>query len=513
MIKITLSFLLLFFFINTVSAQDINACGTPAIKSAWLNAYQQRTPVAFKQEDSTLYVPMTIHNVGEDDDSGYFDVLKVLDAFCTLNEDFKAANIRFYLTADINKINNSALNQHDSLYDAGMWMQQYDIDNTVNSYLVKNPADNCGYNLPWASLAVNKSCACDDCHTWAHEVGHHFTLPHPFFGWEGGISYKDTVPPNYREAAPETVLVNYTNFKEMAYRDTLIIDTILVEKLDGSNCHEAADGFCDTPPDYLSIRWACDNNEQSPTVQTDPNGEKFRSDGTLIMSYADDGCANRFTPQQIAAMRAYLMEERPDLFTNPIVDAPLITSVPSLNYPIANESVSANAIELSWNPVEHATRYIVQVDILPSFPGSIDKMETDQTSINITDLQIGRKYYWRVRPYSFFDTCASASDTESFVVSEELTSTSTIDGLNKFEVYPSILTRGMPFKILLDTDHPIKGVINIRSISGKEIFTQKITLLNGESDIEINSIDLPNGLYFIGLETSEGHALQKLLLQ
>ena len=76
-----------------------------------------------------------------------------------------------------------------------------------------------------------------------------------------------------------------------------------VERVDGVNCDIAGDGFCDTPADYLNYRWNCNNQGLSNVTQTDPLGEKLKSDGSLIMSYSSDVCSYRFSEEQIAAMQ------------------------------------------------------------------------------------------------------------------------------------------------------------------------------------------------------------------
>ena len=293
--------IILLFFVIGAFGQSLQPCGTPAYKDPWLKTYQQRSPEAQvrSNQDSILYLPMTVHSIGEDDGDGHFGTVKTLDAFCILNEDFRASNIQFYLADDIRLTNNTAIYEHDSVYLAGLFMRENDIPNTLNTYILKDPAGNCGYNLPWASMTVAKICAGKDNHTWAHEVGHHFTIQHPFLGWEGGISHDGSIAPDYNEPAPDFVVYNYTIFKDQPFIDTLMIDTAFVEKMDGSNCHIAADGFCDTAPDYLTGRWEC-RGEESRTTQTDPNGVSFKSDASLIMSNSQDECKTRFTPQQLS---------------------------------------------------------------------------------------------------------------------------------------------------------------------------------------------------------------------
>lgn len=494
-------------------AQAPSSCGTPTIKSSWLKQYQQRSATSLKgldKDSSLLYIPMTVHNVGTDEGENHTDILKVLDAFCTLNEDFAAANIQFYLKDGIQYINNAAFNEHDSVKTGGLFMKEYDVPNTVNTYIVKDAAGNGGYNLPWASSAVNKAFINRKDHVWAHELGHQFTLPHPFFGWEGGVSYDDSIPFDYQESAPEYVLANYTIFKDTLWGDTLIIDTVLVEKVDGSNCHIAADGFCDTSPDYLSVRWDCTREGVSETPQTDPNGVVFRSDASLIMSYAADDCASQFTPEQIAAMRSYLQEEQSDLIEEVINEAPIV-DLPQLNYPIAREAVPANAIDLSWEPVPNATHYVVQVGITSSFPGSPGNFETTETSIRLPELPDNRRYYWRVRPYNLAYTCTDDSITESFEVTG-VTAIETIDGLEDLLIYPTVMAKGSPIKMELQTSQLLTAQVHVVDLTGRVLYTKDIKNSLGKQRLSIDTNTLSAGVYFVGINNGVGQTFERVVL-
>ncbi len=513
MIRLITPFFICLLLPTIAFTQIPSSCGTPAVKSKWLQQYQQREVTLRKglAKDSTiLYIPMTLHNVGNDEGEIHTDILKVLDAFCTLNEDFAPANIQFYIKGGIQYIDNTAFNEHDSLLVGGRFMEEYDVPNTINSYIVKDAAGNAGYNLPWASSAVNKSFIKKKDHVWAHELGHQFTLPHPFFGWENGVSHDNSIPLNYNDPAPEFVLANYTIFKDVLWEDTLIIDTVLVEKLDGSNCHLAADGFCDTSPDYLSIRWNCTRDGVSETPQTDPAGEVFRSDGSLIMSYAEDDCAARFTPEQITAMRTYLQEEQANLLNAPFIEEP-ITTIPQLNYPLGRAPVPANNIELSWEPVPNATHYVVQVGSTSSFPGFPGNFETTETTIKLPELLSGRRYYWRVRPYNLFHTCADHSITESFEATE-LTAIETIDGLEEFSIFPTAIASGSAIQIELQTSKPFTGQIQVVDLRGTVLSTQSVKNNVGNRLVKLETNHLPAGVYFVGINNGIGQAFQRIVL-
>ena len=273
--------ILLFVFKVGFAQNPLGPCGTAPEKSAWLQKYQAAPAAYQKNLDTIIYVPLTIHLLGTDEGLGFFNYRNLMEAFCTLNEDYESANIQFYMEGEVHYIQNTAWFEHETLLEGGQMMFANNVEHTLNCYFVADPAGNCGYALPYAGLAVAKSCANPNDHTWSHEVGHALSLPHPFLGWEGGVSYDDSVPPNFNAPAPLTVTYDYTFFQDTLILDTLIIDTAYVEFVDGSNCGIAADGFCDTSPDYLANRWFCDGNMESATQQKDPSGATSKPDGTM----------------------------------------------------------------------------------------------------------------------------------------------------------------------------------------------------------------------------------------
>ncbi|MCB0574414.1 MAG: metalloprotease, partial [Saprospiraceae bacterium] len=102
-----------------------------------------------------------------------------------LNEDYAATGIRFYFKDDWNLINSTAWYQHANIPQGIDMMLTNNVPDALNAYFASNVAGNCGYNLPYAGVAVAHNCAATGDHTWAHEVGHALSLPHPFIGWEG----------------------------------------------------------------------------------------------------------------------------------------------------------------------------------------------------------------------------------------------------------------------------------------------------------------------------------------
>lgn len=506
----TRQLLLLFLLVCTTGisafAQEtvIAPCGSVGGRSAWLQRYQSNPEAYPKSLNTTLYVPLTIHLVGTDDGQGYFSVARLLDALCTLNADYVEADIQFFIEGDIRYINNSFWNSHPSVLDGAEMMFANNVPNTLNCYFVSDPAGNCGYNLPYAGIAMRKACSNADDHTWAHEVGHALSLPHPFLGWEGGVSWDDSVPHNFNDPAPLTVTYNYTYFKDTLILDTLIIDTAFVEFVDGSNCQIAADGFCDTSPDYLSDRWQCNANGQSNTVQTDPAGVQFRSDATLIMGYADDACSNRFTAEQIAAMQANLLDEKPELLYNQTPE-PDITQAVTLVSPDIGDLVPFNQVELSWTPVENAMHYMIQVSRVASFPGGITFEFVSETPfLSISELENNKTYYWRVRPYNRNHTCAGFSSSRYFQTGD-VSAVSELNGIDRVKLMPNPLSSSaVPLQVEFEASEQTTLAIRLLATSGQVLALWNTRVSTGRQLMELAIPDqLAPGLYLI--EFSDGY--------
>ena len=410
----------LFLSTNLASQHNLNPCGHTNYKTDWFKNYLKSPQSYEKRFGDVLYVPLTIHLVGLNSGGGAFSEFLLMEALCTLNEDFVDSDIQFYIKGDINYLNNSAYYDHGDILVGAEMMFENNVDNTINTYIVDGAAGNCGYNLPYAGVALAKMCTNPEDHTWAHEIGHNLSVQHTFLGWEGGVSYDGSVPHSFTDPAPEMVTYNYTLFKDTLILDTLIIDTAIVEKVDGSNCHIAADGFCDTAPDYLANRWNCNGQSQSPATQLDPNGTPFNSDASLIMSYAFDACSYRFTEEQSGAMRANLLDEKADYLMDEYLPSDMNATELALDYPVSEETIHYQDIEFAWPEIDGADFYILTVyNTNPVLPGVLLAGFTTlvyNNSFYIDNMTMDKTYVWEVTAYSNTQFCSgllSAQETFS----------------------------------------------------------------------------------------------------
>lgn len=501
-------FLLLFsilLFDSLYSQQVLSPCGTIQGRSEWLVNYQ-KDPGIFPRSEATLYVPLTINIVGTDSGKGYILGADLLGSLCTLNDDFADADIRFFIHGDLNFINNSDYMFHQTVLEGADMMFANNTENTINNYIVSQAAGNCGYNLPYAGVCLAINCTQPTDHTWAHEIGHNLSLPHPFLGWEGGVSHDGSVPHSFNNPAPERITYDYTFFQDTLIPDTLIIDTAWVEKVDGSNCTYAADGFCDTKPDYIASRWACDPaTGLSPNGMKDPDGVQFQADGSLIMSYADDACSYRFTEEQMGAMRANLLDEKPNLLFNQ--SEPILIDNPEVNIisPQNGETQPYDQIILEWEPIENATYYVVRIstntglttklyDAIVSEPRVVAEIEQDFAD---------RDLYWSVIPFNSYDFCHTYSTIGSFVASS--VSGTINEKEENLSFYPNILSQGIN-TLYTDFENTIDKV-SIVNINGQEIFREdQISKM-----ISVNN--LATGLYLLQIENKGKRIHQKIIVK
>lgn len=347
-----------------------NYCGTvmPEHMISWLDNYKSKSHPSHKQQDeaSLKYIPLKIHLVGSDEGDGFHKLQYILDGLCRLNSQFEQVGFYFYIHENIDYISSTALNNHDEGY--GQVIGSTLRDDAANIYYVDNANGNCGYYSGWGDFVViANSCAGPYNSTVAHELGHYFDLPHTFNGWENRAS---TAPARATD-----------------------------ERVNGSNCTTAGDRFCDTPADYLSDRWNCPYRE----TKLDYNGDPYNVDGSLFMSYANDGCQNRFSAEQIDVMRAYVNSERRGLLSLPV---PVLDSVgkPQAVYPAHNSvNIPENFVQLKWRKVNGATHYHLQVSRYSTI-FNVDTIVQD-TSVILTSLESPYNYKWRVRPFNQGYTC------------------------------------------------------------------------------------------------------------
>ena len=454
---------------QTLAWSQDNYCGTEMSEDqmTWLRNWQlENLSIAGStREDDIIYVPLKVHVVGNDEGGGYISLNILMQDICDLNDQFAPTGFYFYIYEGINYINNSDYYNHDWLNGAYM-MSENNVANVVNMYFVGDHAGNCGYFSPSGNaMAVANACAGIGNSTIAHELGHFFSLPHTFYGWEWGT-------PSLSEQ----------------------------EQVDGDNCVFAADGFCDTPPDYAPYRWNC----SGPPTFTDPDGVEFQPDGTYYMSYSNDECTDKFSPLQQEAMIANINGPRDELLAyDPIVITDVDTT--TLLFPEdLQENLFSNYAELSWASVENAEAYIVLVSLTVNFTAIAASIYTTDTSAIITNLLPEKTYRWKVKVVGEGNTCEGYNTYRTFSTGAETfspTSIEDIDGTAAMQLYPNPVALGGMVNVTVDGQMDGQWQVRMMDITGRQVMNSTETMAQGRLQLEMPATQA--GMYIIQLSNGD----------
>ncbi len=396
-------------FFSTTAFSQINPCGTPPGKSAFLKDYQAGKYGQVRDGDEWLVLPVQIHITGEDDGTGRTSTRDIGLAFQGMNAAFHQAKIQFFLADEYLYIDNSVWHNHTRFFDGYDMMEANNLPNVINVYVCENAANNCGYYSPSRDAVVmNNSCLDLENQTLAHELGHFLSLPHPFDGWEGE-DYDNSLPtPEFVNGAP-------------------------TEKTDGSNCQFAGDGFCDTPPDYLSFRWPCNANGESDVLQFDADGIPFRSDGSIIMGYSTGDCRTWFSGDQVDAMCANITFSRQELLNHSreYQELPDCQTV-KIVYPANRDTIHYEEATLRWRDIPGVDYFRIQVAKNLNFTDLVVDAQINDSFYHVQNLDLGRLHFWRVEAHAAHSPCLRAT-TKSWIYVEDLSVTTQISDNQNIE--------------------------------------------------------------------------------
>ena len=478
-------------FATAQQLAPVRFCATEPIRLPWLEAYQQAGSPTLRSNNK-FYLPVVVHIVRSDQGKSAFRESQILDAFCALNAYFAAFDIEFMLQQPFRYPQNSDWYDHSDGQTAYNMMRANRVPDAINTYFVFNAADACGYTLREQStglalgIALSASCPGMEGNSWAHEMGHYFSLPHTFHGWEN-------YPHDYNKPAP------------------LKINQIEVERADRSNCRSAGDGFCDTPADYLNGLWFCDEQGQSPILQKDPFGLEFRSDGSLLMSYSGDRCAKRFSVEQQGAMRFFILQKLSGLLQREVSPAVLQRGdIEPLGPSPGTVFGGEEPVVLSWKPMLGASHYLVEVSPIPSFSFIAFSQVVSDSSCR-PNLVPGRSYFWRVRPFSGFNTCQSFSKPSPFSLSA-ITAQRELSPEESLVVFPNPSTTDALWTLEMDSQSSQKWQITLCNALGNTLWSAPWAVSQGWNRRHLPDLKLPAGTYFLYLRSGEKRVVRKLLV-
>ncbi|MBL7803514.1 MAG: hypothetical protein JNL02_07255 [Saprospiraceae bacterium] len=496
------AFLILFPLFLT--AQSPSGCIAPEELPSVKNRLQHNVSQGAGATQRALsYVPLRFHLVADQSGAGRSKMRLILNQLCALNEAYLPGDIQFYLHgADLvgTSISNDLVNEDPLSNGAEFIMDAQRDPAAINIYLLKE-VDNWSspfglvgtYYTPannW--IVATKGVLQTPDYFMPHEIGHYFSLLHTFHGWDATF---DANYPGWPQA-PATIF-GYP-----------------VELMDGSNCTEAGDLICDTPPDYLFVELNC-----APYAggALDPNGTPVDPMENNMMSYYFDCAAYQFTPGQFATMNADLASPAQasldlgftpaatEIFTPPNL---LISPPQDFFFP------SNTNIQLDWLDVAGATHYLVELDIVPSFttPASLEFIATESELLISNPILPNKDYYWRVRPFNAHVGCATAM-TGEFRSGPATSNVQTLADGSAIQATPNPVAAGQMLRI--QADMKTSALLQLRGFdaAGRLVWQERRQLTAGEQSWEIPADRFSPGLNWLQFEAGGQVLVQEIVRQ
>ena len=459
------------------------------------------------------YVPIKMHLTADDSGNGRVNEIDVLEMLCILNEEYAEQEIQFYFSNSWRYLDNNSIYDSPSSSAGRFQISLNKVNNAINIFIANRGGSSSG-SLAFYQPPANPSADYIVCNkAWIrgesvipHEIGHFFSLAHPFYGWEGH--------PYDPDEHGNPVGINAPSDPNEIGNVGLIKN----EKQNGGNCTVAADRICDTKPDYLfafsTIQNFNCNNYSGNTM--DPDGVVVNPIESNIMSYFNDCDNYTFTADQKTAIELDLFaSHRSYIRPNYTPNTTEITEDATLIKPAAGSTTEGyNVVKFEWEAPTGADSYIVQLDELPTFNFNMQQFIVhDNTFLVVNDLKPGRAYHWRVRSFNELHTCSGFSSHTSFVTGTELVNVRTIEAVNGWAVLPNPVRSSEQLQLQLDANEAFEAQLKLYSVTGQQLKhfgAQQFS--SGANTVHLDVNDLETGMYFLMIETAEGLLTEKIVL-
>ncbi len=489
-------------FTSILSAQF---CGTPQ-ETLLARVDANKKSISFHRRSAQKYIPVTFHLVANSSGNGRVQEEEVLKQIANLNTQYGDQQAVFYID-HFNYFDNNAVYDTPASSAAKTQMRLRKDNNSVNVFITNlaengggSPGDVLAYYDPQEDWIVSRRDQISGfTATLAHETGHFFSLPHPFSGFD---------------CYPYTI----EDYGNPVNRDmTIPCDagggSILIELQNGSNCNNAGDRICDTPPDYnlgFSYQSGCAEN----TTIMDKNGQLITPMVNNYMSYYNDCSDHAFSPNQKTLINAdFFSVQRLYIRTGVIPKTTPVTGPVVYISPINGEyTPGPTNIVLDWEDTPGANRYMVLVDRFASFTFNPQKYFVDESTLTIIDgLTEGIKYYWKVWPYNESQTGALYSPAQNFIVGTGV-GVNEIKEINHYSLYPNPVNDDQQSILTLTSLKAFNAEMKISDASGRFLSKQEIMIPSGTSQHTISTADFPAGIYFVMLHATSGMLVERLLI-
>ena len=492
-------------FVSVLMATALSAqwCGTPQ-EPILERTDANKLAMVPTQRGAIKYIPVTFHMVASTAGAGRISVESILMQVANINAAYADQEAIFYIDR-LNSFNNDAVYSNPRSSAGFTQMDLREDNNSVNVFTVNNieaigPGQTLAYYDPQGDWIVSRKGEINGASsTLSHEVGHFFSLAHPFSGW-------DCVPYN---------LDDYTNPVNVDF--TLPCEggggSALIELHDRSNCNTAGDRICDTPEDYnlgLFYQNDCDPN----TSIKDKNGEIITPMTNNFMSYYTNCSAYAFTQTQKNLVNTdFNTVQRSYIRTGNVPNTTPVTQPVQYITPINGEETNSTSnILLDWENVPGANKYLVKYDRFSSFTfAPVDTIVSSSQFIIPGPLSENVTYFWKVWPYNESQTGAGYSATQSFRAAFG-TGVNEITDVTDYTLSPNPVADHVPATLTLSSGKAFEAVLEVTDASGHAMTSEKVMIPSGISQHSLQTEDLPAGIYFVVLHSASGRLVERLLI-
>ncbi|MEM9823222.1 MAG: zinc-dependent metalloprotease [Bacteroidota bacterium] len=503
--------LIIFFLTYQMGQAQTATCVTPHLDQMKDRLqHNQSMNWTTAQPEAIQYVPLKFHLVADDNGQNRIPDIQVLDMLCILNDTYEDQEIQFYfLDGTFNYINDTDIHQQPNSQTNAL--KNHRIANAINIFITESTGITGGagyYQLPagWNGndfIVVARSFAYNQ-NVLPHEIGHFFSLLHPFHGWENNPwNLSDWGSPVGTFAPSDP---------------TLFPSDVLNERQDGSNCSTAADLICDTPPDYLFAQHPSQSGCNNWNIAVlDPANTLVDPMENNIMSYFNNCGSYIFTNGQKTAIVNDLLfsPDRSYVRSNYTPDLTLIEEVPTLVFPANGSAVpSADQVVLSWIPVLTADFYVVEIDATPSFTSNLAQSKVVSASVPsaiFEQLAGNTQYFWRVRPFAEYVTCTGLSDRWSFTTPAS-TAVKELEAVEAMQMVPNPASTSSPLLLELQAKDAFSARIHLYDWSGQLLYQSgDRRFVAASQTYELPYILSEPGMYILQIQNEQGSSSRKFV--
>ncbi len=502
--------LIILFISSQVFSQEKGICGNVPTEQELNSLLASKLLVDKSQVSQTEeihYVPVKFHLIADNDGNGRGKEVDCLQQLAVLNQDYANTNLRFYIKdGEFEHYNSDNIftKAKDNTLAQNQMTAHRDL-HAVDVFVVDKIGSGAGgigtilgfYKPPFLPdhpndwIIILKSEVRSETNTLSHELGHFFSLAHTFSGWEGNPFQPSSAgwptAPGQSPGGPFT------------------------ERQNGTNCNDAADRVCDTPPDYnFGLVWnSCDYTGGAK----DPQGTIVDPMENNQMSYFSNCYPYIFTQGQIDLIHAdYSKSTRDYLKSNHVPNMTSPTEKAVLVYPEDQATNVGNVgVTLQWKAVPGAEYYVVELSRTFTFSLENQTFVTQGTSFELPTLEENKSYFWKITPFTEGGTDVKALTSSYRKFKSSPLAISKIEEINAWDVTPNPTNSDV--KIAIRMDKPVSLTAQLIATNGQVLQSEQFHTVAGEQVLRMPQMTLSNGTYFLRLTSKNGVETRRVVVQ